>query len=240
MNATDKSNPYQRNVPAALRAIRKLLRDPNDTAQVFAIMKSLNGPAAPANFDRLMCSEAGAREVYRRVELTELFSDPTFVASFKARTVGAAYRDFLEQTGYSAAGLAAVSNPEGRALVEHPHAWMARRTRDVHDIWHLLTGYQADHPLGEAALVAFSFAQAGGWGWALISVASSLSSLRSSGSTAFAHAVIEGYRRGRQAAWLLGEDYEALMHEPLDAARERLRIAPAEVYVSPAPRAAFT
>ena len=36
--------------------------------------------------------------------------------------------------------------------------------------------------------------------------------------------MIEGYRNGRRAAWLMGEDYEALLHEPLDAARARLGI----------------
>ena len=33
-----------------------------------------------------------------------------------------------------------------------------------------------------------------------------------------------------EAAWLLGEDYEALMDEPLDAARARLRIADPVAY----------
>ncbi len=49
-------------------------------------------------------------------------------------------------------------------------------------------------------------------------------------STAFARSVIEGYRRGRKAAWLPGEDYEALLHEPLEAARKRLGIAEAPAY----------
>ena len=50
------------------------------------------------------------------------------------------------------------------------------------------------------------------------------------GETAFFRAVIEGYRRGKRAAWLHGEDYEALMAEPLDAARRRLGIEPAPAY----------
>lgn len=225
-----KPHPYQRDLPAALRAVRALLRDPNDTAQVFVIMQSLNGPSAPINFDRLMRAEGGPRLAYRRVELAERLSDRAFIAGFAPGTVGAAYRAFLEQTGYSAAGLAEVSNPEARPLVEHPHAWMARRIRDVHDIWHVLTGYQADQPLGEAALVAFSYAQTQGLGWAFIASAAALKSLRVSRRTAFARAVIEGWRRGRRAGWLLGEDYEALLHEPLEAARVRLNIGAAPAY----------
>ena len=235
MNAAAKPspyNPYKRNLPAAFRAVRKLLRDPNDTAQVFVIMQSLNGPTAPANFGRLMKRPGGPEQAYRRVELAERFSEPAFIASFAPETVGAAYRSFLEETGYSAKGLAEVSNLDGRPLVQHPYAWMGRRARDVHDIWHVLTGYKADEPLGEAALVAFSYAQTGGLGWAWIALAAGLKSLRDTRGTTYARALIEGYRRGRKAAWLLGEDYEALMHEPLVAARERLGIGQASAYAA--------
>ncbi|HEX8448889.1 MAG TPA: Coq4 family protein, partial [Allosphingosinicella sp.] len=99
------------------------------------------------------------------------------------------------------------------------------RERDVHDIWHVLTGYEADEPLGEACLVAFSFAQTGGLGWAFIGAGAALKSLRITGNTAFARAVWEGWRHGRRAAWLHGEDYQALMAEPLESARARLWIA---------------
>jgi ubiquinone biosynthesis protein COQ4 len=42
--------------------------------------------------------------------------------------------------------------------------------------------------------------------------------------------VLEGYRLGRRASWLLGEDYEKLLNEPFDAARARLGIAEAVRY----------
>ncbi|MGO4808659.1 Coq4 family protein [Cupriavidus sp. 2MCAB6] len=222
---------YKRDLPAAFRAIRKLLANGDDTTQVFLIMRALNGPAAAKNFDRLMKTPQGRKQAYRRVELAERFSDPAFIASFAPGTLGAAYRAFLEETGYSAAGLAEVSNINREPLIESPYAWSARRTRDVHDIWHALTGYKADENLGEAALVAFSYAQTGGLGWAFIAAAAALKSLRKTGTTAYARAVIEGYRNGRKATWLLGEDYEALLHEPLDAARARLGIAEPIAYL---------
>jgi ubiquinone biosynthesis protein COQ4 len=43
-------------------------------------------------------------------------------------------------------------------------------------------------------------------------------------------AIVEGWRRGRQAAWLLGEDYRKVLGEDLEAARKRLRIRPARAY----------
>jgi ubiquinone biosynthesis protein COQ4 len=103
--------------------------------------------------------------------------------------------------------------------------------RDTHDIWHVLTGYKADESMGEAALVAFSYAQVGGLGWALIGSAAALKSIRVTGSRLFAKAVWEGYRHGRKAKWISGEDYLTLLHEPLDAARARLGIATPVAYL---------
>ncbi|RYF32932.1 MAG: ubiquinone biosynthesis protein [Comamonadaceae bacterium] len=222
-------SPYERDLPAAFHAVRKLLSNPDDTTQVFVIMRALNGRMQVRNFERLMKTQGGPRLVYRRLELAEKFSDPAFIASFEAGTVGAAYRDFLNATGYTAAGLVEVSNLDNEPLAEHPYAWCGRRQRDVHDIWHVLTGYQADDPLGEAALVAFSYAQTGGLGWGFIALAAVLKSLRER-QPSVARAIVEGYRNGRKAAWLMGEDYEALLQEPLAAARARLGIAEPAAY----------
>lgn len=216
----------------ALDAIRKLLANGDDTAQVFRIMRALNVGNAPRNYARLIATAKGGRIAHDRVELAQRFSDPAFVASFAPGTVGAAYRQFLESTGYSAEGLVEVSRLKGDSAEDmaHPYAWMGRRIRDCHDIWHVMTGYQADESLGEAALVAFSFAQVGGLGWALIGSAAALKSRKVTGGNLFAKAVWEGYRNGRRAAWLMGEDYIELLHEPLDAARARLGIAEPTAY----------
>ncbi|CAM3329016.1 Coq4 family protein [Cupriavidus taiwanensis] len=240
MATTTGSNPYKQDLFAAFRAVRKLMADGNDTEQVFRIMRALNGPSMPRNFRRLLATHDGRRMVYQRIELAERLSDPAYVAGFAPGTVGAAYRAFLEQTGYSADGLAKVSNLDQEPVLEDAYLWFGRRTRDIHDIWHVLTGYRADESLGEAALVAFSYAQTGGKGWALIAIAASLKSLRVTGNLAFARAVLEGYRLGRRARWLLGEDYEKLLHEPIDAARQRLGIGEARRYLACNPMQEWT
>jgi len=193
-------------------------------------MKALNVGNAPMNYARLIATEEGGRLAYDRVELTERFGDRDWVAQFAPGTVGAAYRAFLETTGYSADGLAEVSKVIREDELAHPYAWFGRRVRDTHDIWHVLTGYKADESLGEACLVAFSYAQVGGLGWAWIAGAASLKSLKVTGNRLFARAVWEGYRNGRKAKWLAGEDYEALMAEPIEAARRRLGIAEPVAY----------
>lgn len=215
----------------AFGALRTLLANGNDTTQVFRIMRALNVGETANGYARLIATEGGGRLAYERTELARRFSDRDWVAGFAPGTVGAAYRDFLATTGYSADGLVEVSRLDpSESDIAHPYAWMGRRTRDVHDIWHVLTGYKADETLGEACLVAFSYAQTRGLGWAFIAGGAALKSLRVTGGTLFARAVREGYRNGRRAAWLLGEDYEALMDEPIAAARARLNIPEPTLY----------
>jgi len=213
---------------AALKALRRLLNDKEDTGQVFEIMRALNGGATRDAYERLLTTGQGGRMAYDRVELIDRLMDDAWLDAFAPGTVGAAYRDFIRAEQLSAEGLAQVSRERETDIdVRHPYAWMGRRTRDVHDIWHILSGYHRD-ALGEACLVAFSFAQTKGLGWALIGLGAALRSRK--GDYPFAKAIWQGYQRGKAAAWLLGEDYERLLHEPLEVARKRLNIAPATLY----------
>ncbi len=227
----DRVFTQRRDWRTAFVALRRLLADGNDTAQVFRIMRALNVGTARRNYHRLLETAAGGQIAFRRIELSQRLTDRRFVAGFEAGTVGAAYADFLATTGYSADGLAEVSRTDLTSIdLEHPYAWFGRRERDVHDLWHVLTGYKADEQAGEACLVAFSYAQTRGLGWAFVAVGAALKELRHGHGRAFARAVWEGYRHGRNAAWLSGEDYEALLAEPIRSARIRLNIAEPVAY----------
>ena len=219
--------PPQRLQPLrALRAFNRLMRDKEDTRQVFEIMQAMNGRSTLRGYRRLTATVEGGRLAYRRVELNPLLNDPAWLAAFAPGTVGAAYRAFMRAENLSAEGLAEVSRAtrgrEGVVIeLEHPVAWFGRRIRDSHDIWHILTGYGRD-ALGELCLVAFSYAQTRSLGWAVIAVGGSLRALRQRGGRRAVRAVVEAWRRGRAAAWLPGEDFELLLRMPLDQARRRL------------------
>jgi ubiquinone biosynthesis protein COQ4 len=222
---------YKRDWKTAFAAVRKLLANPNDTVQVFRIMGALNGAASKWGYNKLVSTPEGGHMAYQRLELCEKLMDRAWIDSFAPGTVGAAYRDFLDRTGYSAKGLAEVSNQDRRAEdVAHPYAWFGRRQRDTHDIWHVLTGYQADEPLGELCLVNFSYAQGGGLGWGFIAKMGMLKSVGKKNGAVLRRAVREGYARGRRAAWLNYEDIEKLFAEPLDAARARLKLSEPVAY----------
>ncbi|WP_374468679.1 Coq4 family protein [Phenylobacterium sp.] len=217
--------------PHAIRSLRRLLADKEDTTQVFEIMRALNGASTAKGYHRLLATPKGGRLAYERAEFAQRLMDDAWLDSLPEGSVGAAYRNFVRVERLSAEGLAEVSR-KGLSQIEepHPYAWFGRRTRDVHDIWHILSGYHRD-ALGEACLVAFSYAQTKGLGWALIAVGAGLRSLKEK-RYPYRKAIWQGYLRGKRAAWLLGEDYETLMAEPLDQARRRLNITPATVYES--------
>lgn len=214
----------------AAKALRRLLRDKEDTGQVFEIMGALNGPTTARNFERLMAAPGGGRLAFEHVELAPKLMDGAWLDSFATGTVGAAYRDFVRSEQLSADGLAAISRDRRGTAVDdpHPYAWFGRRIRDTHDIWHVLSGYHRDG-LGEACLVAFSYGQTGSLGWAVIALGAMLRARKRAGHP-YARAIWQGYQRGKAAKWLPAEDYEALMAEPLDAARRRLGITPATLY----------
>ena len=212
----------------AWRSLQRLLNDKEDTYAVFEIMRALNGASTAKGYHRLIVTPQGGRIAFERAEFAAKLMDDAWLDSLPEGSVGAAYRTFIRTEQLSADGLAEISRDSGKDIDEpHPYAWFGRRTRDVHDIWHILSGYHRD-ALGEACLVAFSYAQTKGLGWALIAAGAASRARKS--TYPMVKAIWQGYQRGKAAHWLLGEDYERLMSEPLEAARRRLNITPATIY----------
>ena len=180
----------------ALRSLRRLLNDKEDTGQVFEIMRALNGSSTAKGYLRLLKTRDGGRMAYERLEFAQLLMDDAWLDSLPQGSVGAAYRTFIRSEQISAEGLVEISRQSAPAVDEqHPYAWMGRRTRDVHDIWHILSGYHRDG-LGEACLVAFSYAQTKGLGWALIAVGAAARA-RKAKTYPYVSAIWQGYQRGK-------------------------------------------
>lgn len=224
---------YRRDPVRAYRALRRLLADKEDTAAVFELMRALAGRAVPRGYQRLLQTAEGGRIAYEREEFAERLSDRAWLESFGPGTVGAAYRAFIAPRGLSAEGLAEESRKVKDTEIDaaHPYAWYGRRMRDVHDVWHVLTGYGTD-ALGEACLVAFSYQQTKSLGFAVIANAAKREARRSGAPAVYGRAIDEGFRNGKKAAWLPAIDYPRLFAEDLESARRRLGIVRPAVYES--------
>jgi len=215
----------------ALRALRRLIADKEDTAQVFEIMNALAGSSVRRGYQKLLDQPEGARQAFLAAELSDRLQDKAWLRSLPEGSVGQAYLAFIEERNLSAYGLAGESRKVADTEIEaaHPYAWYARRLRDVHDIWHVLTGYRTD-ALGEACVVAFSLPQTRSSGFGLIATGIAVQFARARTGYPCARAVAQAWRRGGRAAWLPGLDYEALLAEPLDQARARLGLSGPTLY----------
>ena len=214
----------------ALRAFGRLMRDKENTAEVFRIMQALSGKSASRGYNRMLRSSEGGRQAFLREELVDRLRDRAWLGAFAPGTVGAAYREFIGARGFTPDGLVEVER-EVVPFIDAPHplVWYSRRLRDIHDIWHVLTGYGAD-ALGEACVVSFSYGQTGNLGFAFIGWGAAREIQREARKTPARRAALQAWRSGRRAAWLPALDYEVLFAEPLEAARARLGITPPTVY----------
>jgi len=226
----DRLRPQRLEPLRALRAFRKLIRNKEDTTQVFEIMRALSGRSISRGYNRMLKTLEGGRQAFLREELAHKLDDPVWLSRFEPGSVGAAYRAFREARGFTAEGLADEARKVAPMVdAQHPVVWYSRRIRDVHDVWHVLTGYGTD-ALGEACVVSFSYAQTRNLGFAFIGWGAAREVQREAPSVPARRAVWQAYRNGRAARWLPGLDYEALFEQPLEAVRARLNIRPATVY----------
>jgi ubiquinone biosynthesis protein COQ4 len=215
---------------AALAALRRLLKDREDTSQVFVITSSLRGKSALRGARRLGSTQAGRAVLAEKRSLLPALCDRAALAALPAGSFGRAYHDFVVREHISAEGLVEASLVQKKYPAPTAEEQLFReRVRDMHDLWHVLTGYGRD-PLGETCVVAFTYAQTRSLGLAVISLLGTVKITQALRGAPVRSAVLEAYRHGRAAAWLPGEDLEQLMREPLEAVRARLGIAPPERY----------
>src|SRR5437868_3135136 len=79
----------------ALRSLRRLLNDKEDTGQVFEIMRALNGASTAKGYQKLLETREGGRIAYERREFAHRLMDDAWLDSLPQGSVGAAYRHFI-------------------------------------------------------------------------------------------------------------------------------------------------
>ncbi|MGB0620771.1 MAG: Coq4 family protein [Myxococcota bacterium] len=210
-------------------AIRALIRDPDDTPQVFRIIRALSGNSQERSFQRFLRSEHGPTILAEERVLLDTLSNRAYLESLPEGTLGRVYADFTAREEITADGLVEASesverNPDD---IDPRRELFGQRLRDSHDLWHVVTGYGRDL-FGEAALLSFTYRQIRNRGIGFIVA---VAYLKARGPMAGERVLIrDGYRRAGRAGWLPGADWEALLELPLEDVRRRLGVVPIEHY----------
>jgi len=214
----------------ARAALGILIADPERTDQVFEIVRALSGRADVRNFRDLLRHPDGATLLREQPSLLSALADRAALARLPEGSLGRAYLEFMVTADLTADGLvdASMQGEEDARDGFSPEAgWFFDRLRDQHDLWHVLTGYGRDEA-GEAANLAFTYAQIGNPGIGLIVLAAAI--LGPHGEWfSWQRYLFRAWRRGRRASWLAAARWETLLALPLAEVRARLGIEAPEV-----------
>jgi|TARA_Y100000296_G_scaffold85839_1_gene123488 ubiquinone biosynthesis protein COQ4 len=225
------SRPPRRMRPlSALRHFRALMRDAEDTAQVFHMGECLPNRSMRRIAERFCASAEGRARMQSEPSLAAMLDDHERLLGHGPQSVAHAYVRFMRAEGLSAAGLVEASTLPGQATHADQFGWFNDRLRDTHDLAHVLTGYGRD-PLGEQCVLGFTSSQCRDWTETIIAWAGTAEfALRLRSDAPFVGAVAEARRHGRAAQAIFAQDIRALLAEPLAAARARMGIADPQVY----------
>lgn len=209
----------------AMGHFRKLIANKEDTEQVFHISECLPSKAFMDQAKAFCASEKGRALMECEPYLPALLDDHETLLKLPENSVAHAYVSFMRREGLTAAGLVEESERVRRPSYGDQLEWYGHRTRDTHDLVHVLTGYGRD-ALGEQCALAFSYGQDRGWTALFLAWAGAAEIWRRVKVNApIFKAVGEAQRNGKAAQRIMEQDIRALLAEPIDAARKRMGIA---------------
>lgn len=208
----------------ALRHFRELLKDKENTAEVFKIYEALPNNQFMPRVRELTLSAHG--EALRDSEpfLPPILDDHESLRRLPRGSVAHAYCDFMESEGLSAAGLVEESERAGRPTYPDLVQWFGFRQRDTHDLMHVLTGYGRD-ALGEQCVLLFTHGQSPSQGHLLLGYAGSLhiKSLVKSQAPVM-KAIREAHWTGKACPPIVSLSIRELLAKDLAEARRELSI----------------
>jgi ubiquinone biosynthesis protein COQ4 len=224
--------PYPRYRPLrAINSFQKLIKDKEDTSLVFRIFESLPSKTFLPRVAELSLSQHGEFLRASEPSLPEILDDHAALRRTPKGSLAHAYCDFMEAEGLSAAGLVAEAERLGRTKYSDLVQWFMDRTRDTHDLFHVLTGYGRD-ALGEQCVLLFTHGQSPSQGHLLIGYAGAANIKRMvRGSAApVMGAVRQAHRTGKGGPRLIAQPIRTLLAQPITDVRDMLRISEPTIY----------
>lgn len=204
------------------RAVVRVMRDSEQTSEIHLTEELTGRGRFNAILEQHFSGSEGRDLLHDKPELCSEQIDYDALAALPEGTLGKTYSNHLVHNGLSADYQAAVT----RYVDDPVIAYLMRRFRQTHDVWHALTELGTD---GHEEVIIHAFS----WGQLQLPVSAMvvlfgtlkhiIGELRWS---ALRHGLWEAYEHGRDAAPLLPVYWERHWEEPLDAVRKRYRIRP--------------
>jgi len=206
------------------KAVVRVMGDSTKTHEIHRVEEITGRPRYRRLLEEFAASDAGRHLLALRPELSSEHVDFAALRDLPESSLGGAYVRHLDRNGLSADYQAAAT----RHVDDPDMAYLMRRFRQTHDVWHALLGLGVTgHE--EVIIHWFSFGQLRLPVSAMIMVLGSLKHLvleRRWG--ALRHSALEAYRAGRDAAPLLSIVWEDRWTADLDEVRADYGIRPLE------------
>jgi ubiquinone biosynthesis protein COQ4 len=217
----------------ARSALRKLIEDPGQTEMVFEITEALAGNQPQRLLRRVRRSPGGARLLRERPVFDPETCDLGELLELPVGTFGHELARWMKDNDFRPGLMERESGATDPEL-----AYVGKRLTQMHDLWHVLTGYNRD-PVGELGVLAFSFGQTATRGIGFIlsailwrSIVENWRTSRRPWSALVAY-LWRPYRVGRRARFLPPLILEDLFPLPLESARALLGIEPLTASFAP-------
>jgi ubiquinone biosynthesis protein COQ4 len=211
-------------------AVSRLLRDPDDTGQVFKILEALKGNSLGLAHKRMQLDPRGQQLLEEQPNIVSVLNDREALLAMPDGSIGRAYYDFVHREGLSADGLIASSEEAPRfEKMGRNERWLGDRLRDIHDLQHVMTGYGRD-TLGELCLLSFMTTQTPSRGIDFIIFMGRTKGQKENPDLDLKSLVREGREIGQSADWMLFTRWEDRLHEPLEKVRAQLGFIPPSKY----------
>ena len=211
-------------------AISRLLRDPDDTGQVFKVLEALRGDSLSRALRCMSSEERGQALLDEQPNIVNALNDQKTLAALPEGSIGRTYYDFVHAEGLSADGLIESSHEAPRfEKIGQKQRWLGDRLRDIHDLQHVMTGYGRD-TLGELCLLSFMTTQVPSRGIDFIIFMGRTKGQKENPELNLKELVGEGREIGEAADWMLFTRWEDRLHEPLEGVRAELGFKPPGKY----------
>ena len=213
--------------PVEWRRLREQLAILNeaDSAKVldaaFSVGDALGGMSDERHLRRVLRSPVVQRLIGEQSSLVDALADHALLRAMQPDSLGRAFLHFSRRHGLDSRKLIESQHAMSRdyAQLDPVRQWLSDRLTVMHDLWHVIVGYDAT-TAGESALMCFSLPQRVNDRalpiFVVMSIATGKIGLRNA---------IEAIERGRRAVYLPAQPLEELLPLPLDQVREQLAVS---------------